>query len=208
MNGEPLKVLLIDDHPVVLAGYRRLLEAAPDMQVVAEARTGEEGYFAYLEHNPDVVVLDLALPGRSGLDTLGRILKRDPAAKILVVSIHDSETFVRRSRDGGAKGFLDKRSAAPVLFEALRQVGRGESYFPESARDAAAQSDVAARLSPREFEVFRLLAEGYPIAQIAATLNISPKTAGVHQTRIMNKLRLDNVAQLTRLAIRDGIVRP
>ncbi len=207
-----IRVLLIDDHPVVLAGYRRLIETAPDMRVVAEARNGEDGYFAYFVHNPDVIVLDLALPGRSGLDTLGRILKRDPAARVLVVSIFDNETFVRRAHDGGAKGFLSKNSAPAALIEAIRRVAIGQAFFGD---DAASIADGAvikeaplAELSPREFEVFRLLAEGYTVANIAGMLNISPKTAGVHQTRIMNKLDVENLAQLTRLAIRQGIIVP
>lgn len=200
-----IRVLLIDDHPVVLAGYRRLIETAPDMRVVAEARNGEDGYFAYFVHNPDVIVLDLALPGRSGLDTLGRILKRDPAARVLVVSIYDNETFVRRARDGGAKGFLSKNSAPAALLEAIRRVAIGQAFFADGA---VVKEAPLAELSPREFEVFRLLAEGYTVASIAGMLNISPKTAGVHQTRIMNKLDVENLAQLTRLAIRQGIITP
>jgi two-component system invasion response regulator UvrY len=208
VTNAPIRVLLIDDHPVVLAGYRRLIEAAPDLVVVAEAHTGEEGYFAYFEQRPDVVVLDLALPGRSGLDTLQRIIKRDPGARVLIVSIYDNEAFVRRARDAGAKGYLSKRSAPPVLLESLRRVAGGQSFFDTVDADEAAHKHSLGSLSPREFEVFRLLAEGHTVLQISQTLSISPKTAGVHQTRIMNKLDLDNAAQLTRLAIRHGIIQP
>ncbi len=209
MNVRPIRILLIDDHPVVLAGYRRLIETAPDMRVVAEACNGEDGYFVHFVHNPDVVVLDLALPGRSGLDTLQRILMRDPAAKVLVVSIHDHEAFVRRAREGGARGFLSKNIAPEVLLEAVRRIALGESFFPDrNGLDAGAVAVPFTRLSPREFEVFRMLADGHTVAQISRMLSISPKTAAVHQTRIMNKLDLENLAQLTRLAIRHGIIQP
>lgn len=210
MKIAPIRILLIDDHPVVLAGYRRLIETAPDMRVVAEAVSGEDGYFAHFVHNPDVTVLDLALPGRSGLDTLHRILKRDPAAKLLVVSFYDNETFVRRARDGGAKGFLSKNSAPAALLEAIRYIAAGRSFFTgdDTVSSPAGKAVPLVKLSPREFEVFRLLAEGYTVAGIAEMLSISPKTAGVHQTRIMNKLDIENLAQLTRLAIRQGIITP
>lgn len=204
--SKPIRVLLIDDHPVVLAGYRRLLETAPDIAVVAEAGTGEEGYFAFLNHHPDVVVLDLELPGRSGLDTLHRLQKRDPAVKVLVVSVHDNEIWVKRSRAAGAYGFLSKRSSPLALLEAIRRLAHGEQFFDDMAWNTPDQPEPLARLSAREFEVFRLLAQGHNVRQIAQILHISPKTAGVHQTRIMSKLNLGNLAQLALLALRHKVI--
>lgn len=205
-SSKPIRVLLIDDHPVVLAGYRRLLETTPDIVVVAEAGTGEEGYFAFLNHHPDVVVLDLELPGRSGLDTLQRLQKRDSAAKILVVSVHDNEILVKRSREAGAYGFLSKRSSPLALLEAIRRLAHGEQFFDDMAWNSSGQPEPLAPLSAREFEVFRLLAQGHSVRQIALILHISPKTAGVHQTRIMGKLNLENLAQLALLAIRHKVI--
>jgi len=205
-SSKPIRVLLIDDHPVVLTGYRRLLETTPDIVVVAEAGTGEEGYFAFLNHHPDVVVLDLQLPGRSGLDTLQRLQKRDSAAKVLVVSVHDNEVFVKRSRAAGAYGFLSKRTSPLALLEAIRRLAHGEQFFDDMAWNTPDQPEPLSRLTAREFEVFRLLAQGHDVRQIAQTLQISPKTAGVHQTRIMSKLDLDNLAQLTLLALRYKVI--
>jgi two-component system invasion response regulator UvrY len=127
---------------------------------------------------------------------------------VLIVSIYDNEMLLQRARDGGARAYLNKRSAPPVLLEAVRRVARGESFFENAPSDSPAPSTPLGRLSPREFEVFRLLAEGHTVVQIAQSLHISPKTAGVHQTRIMHKLDLENLAQLTRLAMRHGIVAP
>lgn len=204
--SKPIRVLLIDDHPVVLAGYKRLLETTPDIAVVAEAGTGEEGYFAFLNHHPDVVVLDLQLPGRSGLDTLHRLQQRDSTAKVLVVSVHDNEIFVKRARTAGAYGFLSKCSSPLALLEAIRRLARGEQFFDEMAWNAPDQPEPLLHLSEREFEVFRLLAQGQSIRNISQILHISPKTAGVHQTRIMGKLNLENLAQLTLLAIRHKVI--
>ncbi len=205
MAAEPIRVLLIDDHPVVLAGYRRLLETASDITVAVEVETGEAGYTAHVKHRPDVDILDLSLPGRSGLEVMRRILVQDPEAKILIVSVYDNDVFVRRARDAGARGFLGKRSAPAVLLDATRRIAAGGTFFPDESN---ARPEPLTALSPREFEVFRLLAEGNPVADIAKLLHISPKTAGVHYTRVMRKLAIDNLAQLTRLALRHGIILP
>lgn len=210
----PIKVLLVDDHPVVRAGYRRLLEETQDIHVVAEASDGEHAYRCYQECHPDVVVLDLNMPGIGGLETIRRILAKTPTARILVFSMYDSDPLILRAFQAGAKGYLTKASAAHKLVEGIRQVARGETLFDTtSIAKAGGHAEHAGYgflevLSQREFQIFQLLAEGHTVVEIAELLCISPKTAGVHQTHIMKKLGLINTAQLTRLAIRCGVVMP
>ncbi|HEB98937.1 MAG TPA: response regulator transcription factor [Thiotrichales bacterium] len=211
---ETIRVLLADDHEVVRAGYRRLLEATDDIEVAAEAESGEEAYTLYLAHEPDVVVMDLSMPGAGGLDTSRRILARDGDARILVFSVHENEVFLKRALDLGILGYISKRSASRVMVEAVRQVARGEPYVGQEmmpflvGRKASDDNRLIADLSPREFEVFRLRAEGMSVNDIAELLNVSPKTVGHHNTRVKQKLGVSNAAELTRMAIRLGIVSP
>jgi len=211
---ETIRVLLADDHEVVRAGYRRLLEATGDIEVAAEAESGEEAYALYLAHEPDVVVMDLSMPGAGGLDTSRRILARDGDARILVFSVHENEVFLKRALDLGILGYISKRSASRVMVEAVRQVARGEPYVGQEmmpflvGRKASDDNRLIADLSPREFEVFRLRAEGMSVNDIAELLNVSPKTVGHHNTRVKQKLGVSNAAELTRMAIRLGIVSP
>ena len=211
---ETIRVLLADDHEVVRAGYRRLLEATNDIEVAAEAESGEEAYGLYLAHEPDVVVMDLSMPGAGGLDTSRRILARDGDARILVFSVHENEVFLKRALDLGILGYISKRSASRVMVEAVRQVARGEPYVGQEmmpflvGRKASDDNRLIADLSPREFEVFRLRAEGMSVNDIAELLNVSPKTVGHHNTRVKQKLGVSNASELTRMAIRLGIVSP
>ncbi len=205
-----ITVLLVDDHPVVRSGYRRLLEQAPDIAVLSEAADGEEAYFAYCKHQPGVVVMDLALPGISGLEAARKILKRDSRAKILMFSAYENEVLMARSREIGVKGYIGKRSAPKSIVEATRMVASGNSYFDKQlARNPSSQTakqNPVETLTPREFEVFCHLAHGRSVAEIAELLHTSPKTVSVHQTRLMRKLGLANVVQLTHLALRRGLI--
>jgi two-component system invasion response regulator UvrY len=209
---ETIKVLLADDHEVVRAGYRRLFESTDDIEVVAEATNGEEAYALYLEHHPSVVVMDLTMPGIGGLDASRRILTRDRDARILVFSVHENEVFLNRALDQGILGYISKRSASRVMVEAVRQVAGGEPFIGQEMmpflvkRKASADSRLVEALSPREFEVFRLRAEGLSVNAIAELLNVSPKTVGHHNTSVKQKLGATNDAELTRLAIRLGVV--
>lgn len=210
----PINVLLVDDHPVVRAGYRRLLEETRDIHVVAEAGDGEQACRCFSEHKPDVMVLDLNMPGIGGLETIRRVLAKTPLARILVFSMYDSDPLIQRAAQAGAKGYLTKASAAVKLVEGIRQVARGEAFFnisptyKASAHDKSSGYGFLEVLSQREFQIFQLLAEGHTVMEIAELLCISPKTAGVHQTHIIKKLGLTNTAQLTRLAIRSGVIMP
>lgn len=207
-----VSVLLADDHEVVRAGYRRLFESTGDIEVVAEATDGEQAYQLYMEYRPGVVVMDLTMPGIGGLDACRRILSRDRNARILVFSVHENEIFLNRALDQGVLGYISKRNASRVMIEAVRCVARGELFIGQEMmpflvkRKASQDNQQMAGLSPREFEIFRLRADGKSVNEIAELLSISPKTAGHHNTSVKQKLGVANEAELTRLAIRLGVI--
>jgi two-component system invasion response regulator UvrY len=209
-----IRVLLTDDHEVVRAGYTRLLESTSDINVIAEASSGEEACTNYFECRPDVLIMDLNMPGMGGLEACRRIRARDPNANILVFSVHENEVMLERALDAGIKGYISKRSASRVMIQAVRKVAAGDVYVGEEmmshlvgqrkSEDGGQLKD----LTPREFEVFRLLADSKSVNEIAGILNISPKTVGHHMTHIKEKLGISNIAGLTHLAIRLGIITP
>lgn len=200
-----IKLLLIEDHPVVREGYGRLLQQAPEIGIIAESATGQEGYLFFIQHRPDVVVIDLVLPDIGGLEVSRKILQRDAAAKILVFTGYENAMLARRARSIGVKGFLGKRNGAQQILEAVHVIARGASYFDDNV-PCCIDSPGLDVLTPREFEVFRHLAEGRTISDIAKLLSSSPKTVGVHQTRIMKKLGVANVVQLVHLALSHNLI--
>lgn len=207
-----IRVLLVDDHPIVRDGYRCLLDGTDDITVVEEAMDGETTLSVYSACQPDVVVLDINMPGIGGLATIERLLRKDEKAKILVFSSHESQEIIQRVIQAGAKGFLKKNSDVEMLVEAIRLVAAGRVYIdPACVMDLAVNQmtknlDPLSVLTPREFEIFRLLADGMTTASIATKISISAKTVGVHHANIMRKLNLENGAQLVRLAIRSRII--
>lgn len=209
-----IRVLLVDDHPVVRSGYARLLEAGPDIVVVAEAATADAGYHSYVEHSPDVTVTDLSLPGSSGIELIRRIRARDVAARLLVFSVHDEPVMVEKAMQTGASGFISKRSAPEVLRIAVAAVARGELFLSDDikasrdSRSPASQQAAVESLSPREFEVFRMLAQGRSAAECAELLNLSHKTVANYQALIKEKLGVSTSAALVHCALRLGIVSP
>ncbi|WP_432472757.1 response regulator transcription factor [Amphritea sp. HPY] len=207
-----IKILLVDDHPVVRDGYRRLLESSADIQVIAEAGSGEEACDLYAKQGADIVVLDLNMPGIGGLETIRRLRARNPSVRILVFSMHDNKVMIERALTAGATGYLSKSSVAGQMMDAVHSVAedRPHTYatVPDSTEADANIPSPLIQLSKREFQVFCKLAEGQPVTDIAELLYISPKTVGVHQTNIMHKLELRNTAELTRLAIRSNVVEP
>lgn len=207
-----MRVMLVDDHAVVRVGFRMLLQAAADIQVVAEADSGESACLRYAETMPDVVVMDLAMPGMGGMEAVRRILSRDPRARILALSAHEDTAHPRRVLKAGALGYLSKRSAPEVLIEAVRAVAAGQRYLdPPIAQRLAMEElvggdDPVKALSEREFEVFLQLAKGLSVAQIAENLKLSPNTVGTHLYNVKQKLSAANQAELTLIALRHGLL--
>ncbi len=208
-----ITVQLADDHAVVRSGFCRLLEDEQDIVVVAESGNGEQACRDFFLTKPDVLVMDISMPGISGLEAAARILKRQPEAKILILSMHEDGVFPSRAIDLGVKGYISKSGATDNLITALRKIASNEVFIePLIAQKLSFQQvgggDPTGRLTPREFEIFCLLAQGRTVIEIAEELYISPKTAGAHRTSIMQKLDASNVAELTLLAIRHGLILP
>jgi two-component system invasion response regulator UvrY len=208
-----IRVLLVDDHAVVRMGFRLLLQTVAELTVVAEAESGEAACRLYQELTPDVVVMDIAMPGMGGLEALRRIRARDAGAKVLALSAHDDPLHAHRALQEGALGFLSKRSAPEALLEAVTAVAAGRRYLdPMLARklvlaefDGGTKSPVE-RLSEREFEVFVRLAGGATVQRIAMDLNLSASTIGTHLYNIKQKLCVGNQSELTLIAIRHGLI--
>ena len=208
-----IQVLLVDDHAVVRTGFRLLLQSQPDITVAAEAHSGEAACQMFAELAPDVVVLDLGMPGMGGLEALRRIRARNPAARVLALSAHDDPMHARRALREGALGFLSKRSAPEALIEAIATVAAGRRYIDPSLAQKLALAEIegAARspieqLSEREFEVFIRLAKGATVLKIADDLKLSASTIGTHLYNIKQKLGVVNQSELTLLAIRHGLI--
>ena len=203
----PLRVMLVDDHAVVRAGYRRLLDDEAGLRVVAECGDAESAYAALgpaAAASADVLVLDLSMPGRSGLDMLRRARLRWPRLRVLVFSMHDSPAMVAQALAAGAAGFITKSSEPALLVAALRRVAAGEEAVLSPDIAGAAQAPGAApphqALSAREFEVLRGLAEGLSVEQIAARLHLSPKTVSNYQTQVRQRLGLQTAVDLLHYA--------
>ena len=207
-----IRVLLADDHPVVRSGYGRLLEQERDIRVVAEAATGEAAYAAFVADPPDVLATDLSMPGGGGLELIRRVIARAPAARILVFSMYDGLPLVGRALEAGARGFLTKAAAPQCLVDAVRALHAGERYLGADLppgllqREPAREAERLAALSLREFEIFRLLAQGHSPAECAQALKLSPKTVSNHQTTIKDKLGVTTSAALAHLAIRHRVI--
>jgi two-component system, NarL family, response regulator NreC len=208
-----MRVLIADDHALVRSGLRMLLESEGDFEVVAEAGTADEAVRAARLEKPDVVLLDVVMPGRSGLDALAEVLEAAPQARVLVLSMQDDPRYVREAFAAGASGYLLKEAADAELVAALREVAAGSHYVHPAlgariaAADAAAQAKAASDpLSDREREVLRLLALGHTNQEIAKMLFISVRTAETHRAHIMQKLRLSTRAELVRYALAEGVL--
>lgn len=214
MNPSPVDILLVEDHAVVRAGLRRLLEARPGMRVVAETDSGEAAGRLYAQHRPTLMVIDLSLPGISGLEVVRRIVARDPRARILVFSMHRSTLLVRRVLEAGALGYVLKEAGADVLVEAVDRVARGKLYLgPIIAQDVALEhlkgtENLLSTLSPREFEILRHVAEGKSTARIAEQLHLSAKTVSNNISRIKRRLGITSTTEMVLLAIRTGLISP
>lgn len=209
-----LKIMLADDHAVVRMGFRLLLGGAPDLEVVAEAESGEQACKVFPETHPDVVIMDISMPGIGGLEALKRILSKQPDARVLMLSAHDDTIHPKRALEAGALGYLSKRSAPEALITAVRQVANRKIFLePELAQQLAVEKLTGERspvevLSSREFEVFMLLAQGKSVAEIAEMLFLSPRTVGTHLYNIKQKLNAGNSAEIALIAMRAGLLAP
>jgi two-component system, NarL family, invasion response regulator UvrY len=210
---DPIKILLVDDHAIVREGYRRLLEGESSMRIVGEAGDAEHAYQSARTLHPDVVVMDIALPGISGIEATRRLMKEHPDLRVLVFSMYDDAIYASRALAAGALGYLSKVSAPEVLVKAIYAVSRGESYLSSDvaaniARSAAqsAGSEIDA-LTPRQLEILRLLVQGETIRGISETLGLSEKTVANQQWAIRAKLGARNSAQLARMAAKIGLSR-
>jgi len=206
-----IRIMLVDDHAVVRAGVRRLLEQEENLQVVCEAESGEKAYQLFGEHLPDITVMDLSMPGMGGLEAIKRILTRYPTAKILVLSMHDNVSFAGQAIKVGAKGYLSKTGLSEELIDAIKWVALGQTFLGNEVSSKIhiqpnAQDHPLQQLSVREFEIFRMLVEGNEVAQIATRLNISLKTVANYQTMIKQKLKVNTPIEMVRLAIRHGLI--
>jgi two-component system, NarL family, invasion response regulator UvrY len=208
-----IRVLLVDDHTVVRFGFKLLLEAAEDVSVIAEAESGEAACAMYERCNPDVVILDLSMPGIGGIEAIKRIRTHHRNARMLALSAHDDAMHARRSLSQGALGFLSKRSAPEVLLEAVRTVASGRRYIDPSLAQELAIAEIDGgpslpleKLSEREFEIFLRLAKGAAVQGIANDLSLSASTVGTHLYNIKQKLGASNQAELTLIALRAGLI--
>ncbi|PPC83834.1 MAG: DNA-binding response regulator [Methylotenera sp.] len=207
-----IRIVLVDDHAVVRSGLRRLLEQNTGMQVIAEADSGEQAYQLYGEHLPDVLVMDMSMPGMGGLESLRRILTRYPSARVVIFSMHENAAFASQALSAGARCYVAKSGAADDLVRAVKEAFAGRGYLsPSVAQNIVLQSmsggeDPTQRLSAREFEVFRMLAEGSNVEDIALTLKISQKTVANYQTLLKQKLGITSPVELVRLAMRHGVI--
>jgi len=206
-----VRVLIADDHAMVRAGIRALLEDIAGVVVVAEADTGRRAVDLALEHRPDVVLMDIGMKDLNGLDATAQIKARQCAARVIILSVHDNEAFVRQAMKAGASGYLLKGSPSMELGQAIEAVCAGETFLTPRASTALVEGYVRGEggeqaLTPRQREVLQLIAEGHSSKEIAYRLGLSPKTIDAHRAQIMDRLGIRDVAGLVRYAIRTGLV--
>ena len=213
MRRAPIRILIVDDHAVVRSGLRRVLEAEPDLDVVGEASDAQRALFEALGTKPDIVLMDVVLPGKSGIEAIPELLARVPDTKVLVLSMQDDPHYVREAFAAGARGYVLKEAADVELVAAVREVAAGGRYVHPALGARLVAADVEERkraaddpLSEREREVLRLLALGHTNQEIAKLLFISVRTAETHRAHLMQKLGVTSRAELVRYAIGEGML--
>ena len=208
-----IRILVVDDHAVVRSGLRRVLDAEPDLETVGEAPNAERAVFETLEHKPDVVLMDVVLPGKSGIEIIPTLRKNAPETRVLVLSMQDDPRYLREAFEAGASGYVLKEAADTEVVDAVRAVAAGERYVHPALGASLVEVEAEERrraaedpLSEREREVLRLLALGHTNQEIAKTLYISVRTAETHRAHIMQKLHLSSRAELVRYALARGLL--
>jgi two-component system invasion response regulator UvrY len=201
-----ITVLLVDDHAVVREGYRRLLEERGNIKVIAEAANANDAYDRFCALKPQVVVMDISLPGTSGIEAMHRMLAREPQTRVLMFSMHEDAIFASRALKSGASGYVTKASAPNVLVEAVHSIAQGKRYLSSDVaqtlalRNVTQEPSASDSLSQREFEILRLLVQGKSVREIAEILRINAKTVANHQSMIKQKLGVESPMQLLRMA--------
>jgi DNA-binding NarL/FixJ family response regulator len=213
VDAKGISVLLVDDHPIVRQGYRRVLESQDDLHVVAEADSATEAYAAFKAHDPDVIVMDISMPGASGLEAIRNIRSRNPRARILVFTMHNEAVLVKSAFNAGASGYVTKSSEPSAVVNAIRSVARGERAMSDDVAHVLAEESLSPtgsaldQLGEREIEILRQLAAGATTEQIASQLNLSVKTVQNYHYLIKTKTGARTDAQLVRLAASCGLTR-
>ncbi|MBN2210872.1 MAG: response regulator transcription factor [Sedimentisphaerales bacterium] len=212
-----IKILLADDHAIVRHGLSRSLQQEDGIEVVGQAQDGFAAVKLALELSPHLVIMDISMPGLNGIEAVRKIVQEQPRIKIIALSMHSSDKYVREMFKAGAAGYLLKDCPFDELLKAIKTVMADKVYISPSVGDTviqgfirqkpSEQNSAFSKLTPREREVLQLLAEGYATKQIGLRLGISPKTVEVHRSRIMEKLGFDNIAQLTKYAIQEGLTQ-
>ncbi len=211
----PIRVLIVEDHTIVRAGIRALLDRREDIQLVAEARDGREALEAIRTHGPDIVLLDISMPGLNGLEVAARVSQDYPGVRVIMLSMHQDEEYVIRALRAGAAGYLAKNAELEELHVAIRAVARGDTYLSarvsrrviaEYVRHRATEVSPLEQLTPRQREILQLIAEGHTTQAIARVLGLSPKTVETHRASLMERLDIHDITGLVRYAIRMGLV--
>ncbi|WP_424196240.1 response regulator [Ampullimonas aquatilis] len=206
-----IRILLVDDHAVVRAGYRRFLDAEPDFTVIAEAATADDAYALLSQGNIDLAIVDINLGASSGIEAIRRMLLRQSGLKVLVFSMHNNPLFVTQAMRVGALGYITKNSEPSEMIDAIRRVAIGQKVLSSEiaqtiAKQTLEQESLMSRLTPREFEVLRMMVKGESTNEIATAMHLSPKTIFNYLSLIRQKLEAENDFQLLWLAIRYGVV--
>ncbi|MGZ0080300.1 response regulator transcription factor [Methylomonas sp. YC3] len=211
MNNK-IKIVLVDDHLVVRAGFKMLLAAGDSVEVIGEAERGEQAIQLYQELQPDMLVMDLSMPGIGGLETIRRIIQRDSEARILVFSVHHEQVYVSRALAAGAQGYITKNSAPGILAEAIAAIMAGQQYVERGLVKGGGEEQqytgyqaIIAGFSAREFDVFSLLAQGLTVHKIADQLCLGHKTVANYATQIKKKLQVDTTTELAHIAVNLGM---
>jgi DNA-binding NarL/FixJ family response regulator len=218
MNENKIKIILTDDHQVVRDGLKSMLNAVPDIQIIAQAATGKELFEILLQKKAEVLILDIELPDMSGLDICSKVSIEYPEMKILILSMYTGEEFIFKALAEGAKGYLPKNTSRNELVEAIRSIAKGNEYYSPMISEIMLKSYIKKaksrnsvdrdleELTKREIEVLKMLAEGIPNYQIATNLFISIRTVESHKSHIMQKLELHTTAELVKFAIRQKLI--